>query len=183
MGIVHRAELRPSKLELLAEWLPGRDWFVAGSPIVRVSAFRFDDPDGEVGIETFIIGSGNATYHVPLTYRSGPLDDGEPVGELEHSALGHRWVYDGPSDPVYVDVTRTAIVNAERDVDMVLADGTPVPRLEWWGNATGTGAPAAAAARDLVVARALPAAAPADAPALTATWSGQETPLTLAWLA
>lgn len=182
MAVVHRAELRPSKLELLAAWLPGCAWFEDAGPIERVSAFRFDDPDGEVGLETFIIGSGTALFHVPLTYRSAPLDGGVLVGELQHSVLGPRWVYDGPSDPVYVQVIRDAIVDGAEDVDMVLDDGTPVPRLQWWARARGSGADATARLLPLHVARRLPASPPEGAPALTGSWAGQDAPLTLAWL-
>ena len=183
MAIVHRAQLTPSKLDLLAAWLPGCSW--CGAPaesIVRVSAFRFDDPAGEVGLETFIIGAGDRRFHVPLTYRGAPLDDGELVGTLEHSVLGPRWVYDGPSDPVYRDVVREAILTAGRDVDMILDDGTPVPRLEWWGEAVGTGGSDAQAAWDLVVARELPGAPAPDAPALIGRWLGSPEPSALAWL-
>lgn len=183
MAVVHRAELRPSKLELLATWLPGCTWFEDAGPIERISAFRFDDPDGEVGLETFIVGSGPMRFHVPLTYRGAPLDGGTLVGTMDHSVLGPRWVYDGPTDPVYVDVMRQAIVRGERDVDMVLDDGTQVPRLDWWATATGSGAEPAAAALDLVVARQIPAESPTHAPTMSASWLGQETPTVLAWLA
>ena len=138
----------------------------------RVAAFRFDDPAGEVGIETYIMRCGAGLFHVPMTYRGAPLEGGSLIGELEHSVLGHRWVYDGPSDPVYVAVTTSAIVNASRDVDMVLDDGTPVPRLEWWATAQGTGAAPESVARDLHLARRLPTEAPVDAPTLRATVVG-----------
>ena len=183
MAVVHRAELSPSKLELLAAWLPGCPWFEDEGPIERISAFRFDDPAGEVGVETFIVGSGPLRFHVPLTYRGAPLDGGALVGTMEHSVLGPRWVYDGPSDPVYVTVTRQAIITGARDVDMVLDDGTPVPRLDWWATAVGSGADATAQALELTVARRLPGDPPPDAPALTASWSGQEAAVALAWLA
>jgi hypothetical protein len=182
MAIVHRAELKPSKLELLAAWLPRCAWFAESGPIERVSAFRFDDPAGDVGIETFIVGSGPERYHVPLTYRSAPLADGGLVGTLDHSVLGPRWVYDGPSDPVYVSTVRDVIVDAARDVDMVLDDGTPVPRLEWWGSAAGSGAGPEARSLRLHVARHLPGDPPAGAPTLSATWRDQVAPLILAWL-
>lgn len=182
MAIVHRAELSPSKIELLAAWLPEQTWFDAAEPIERVSAFRFDDPAGEVGLETFIVGSGTARFHVPLTYRGAPMDHGRLVGTLEHSVLGTRWVYDGPTDPVYRAVIRDAIVSAAQDVDMVLDDGTPVPRLEWWARAVGSGATSDRATWDLGVARRVPGVAPAGAPTLSATWPGQETPAVLAWL-
>jgi len=183
MAVVHRAELRPSKLELLAAWLPGCAWFEEAGTIERVSAFRFDDPAGEVGLETFIVGSGSQRFHVPLTYRGAPLGGGTLVGTLEHSVLGPRWVYDGPSDPVYVDVTRQAIITGARDVDMVLDDGTQVPRLDWWATAAGSGADASASALGLHVARRLPADPPPHAPALQVSWPGQEAPAPVAWLA
>jgi hypothetical protein len=182
MAIVHRAELKPSKIELLAGWLPGCDWFADAGPIERVSAFRFDDPAGEVGLETFIVGSGDRRYHVPLSYRAAPLDGGVLVGTLEHSVLGLRWVYDGLSDPVYVTTVRDAIVDGTTDVDMVLDDGTPVPRLEWWASAVGSGAGPEARGLRLEAARSLPSDPPPSVPALTATWLGQESPVALAWL-
>jgi hypothetical protein len=182
MAIVHRAELTPSKIDLVNAWLRGQDWYTGDGAAERESAFRFDDPAGEVGIETFIVRCGDARFHVPLTYRSGPLDGGRLVGELEHSVLGHRWVYDGPSDPVYVAVVTSVIVAGGRDVDMVLDDGTPVPRLEWWATATGSGAARGQAAGTLRVARLLPADAPEDAPRLVASWSMQESPTVVAWL-
>lgn len=182
MAIVHRAELRPSKLELLAAWLPTQPWFDEDGAVERVAAFRFDDPAGEVGLETFIIGVGDRRFHVPLTYRGAPLGDGVLVGTMEHSVLGPRWVYYGPSDPVYVDVVRGAIVDAEQDVDMILDDGTPVPRLEWWATAAGSGAPDEQRDWDLEVARVLPATPPDGAATLAASWLGQDEPTVLAWL-
>ena len=139
MAIVHRAELKPTKLELLAAWLPTQAFFEDGGPIDRVATFRLDDPAGEDGVETFIVSSGDRLFHVPMTYRSSPVDDGVLIGEMEHSVLGHRFVYDGPSDPVYVAVTTEAIVTGAQDVDMFFADGTPVPRPEWVARAVGSG--------------------------------------------
>ena len=104
------------------------------------------------------------------------------VGELEHSALGHRWVYDGPTDGVYVATTTQTIVTGGHEVEMFLPDGTPVPRPHSAAAVVGTGVPDAAAAGELVVARSIPADAPADAPRLLANWPGQDTPLALAWL-
>ena len=43
MGIVYAAELRPSKIELMAAWLPKQAWFDGGEP-ERLGSFRFDDP-------------------------------------------------------------------------------------------------------------------------------------------
>lgn len=182
MAIVHRATLTPHKFELITSWLPAQPWFDDGGAIESVSAFRLDDPAGEVGIETFIVRSGAQLFHVPVTYRSAPLPGGVPVGELEHSALGHRWIYDGPRDDVYVSTTTVAITTAGREVEMFHPDGRPVPRPESAASVTGSGLTAGAAAGDLVIARTLPREAPAGAATLQATWSGQSTPVTLAWL-
>ena len=181
MAIVHRAELQPSKVELLEQWLPQQPWCDGAGDVARVAAFRFDDPAGEVGLETYIMRCGDGLFHVPMTYRGAPLEGATLIGELEHSVLGHRWVYDGPTDPVYVEVTRRAIIDGARDVDMVLDDGTPVPRLEWWASAEGSGADESAARLDLAVARVLPVDVPPGAPVLTASWLGHE-PTVLAWL-
>lgn len=114
MALLHRADLRPSKLELLAAWLPGRPWFPpdAGTGVERVAAYRFDDPAGAVGVETILVAAGDGqTYQVPLTYRGAPLPGGEAwlVGTTEHSVLGPRWVYDACGDPVYAAVLAQAI--------------------------------------------------------------------------
>src|SRR5215213_286445 len=109
MALLHQAELRPSKLELLAAWLPTREWhrgpLTAG--LTRVAAYRFDDPAGEVGIETMLVRAGNGPLvQAPLTYRGAPMEGAERwlIGTMEHSVLVSRWVYDGCGDPVYAAV-------------------------------------------------------------------------------
>lgn len=51
MALLHRAELKPTKLELLAAWLPGRPWYQRrdAADLVRVAGYRFDDPAGAFG--------------------------------------------------------------------------------------------------------------------------------------
>ncbi|HRA77098.1 MAG TPA: 1,4-alpha-glucan branching protein [Propionicimonas sp.] len=115
------ATLQPGKLELLAAWLPGQSWFegTAGD-LARVASFRFVDPDGEVGIETMLVKSGELTYQVPLTYRSEPLDEADSflVGTLEHSVLGKRWVYDAVGDPVYAAELFRVIHEGDTEADL-----------------------------------------------------------------
>lgn len=107
MAIIHHTTLTPTKMELLSGWLPTRPWYLgttgAAEP-VKVGGFRLDDPDGEVGIEFMVVTDEAVTYHVPLSYRSSPLDgaDDALVGTTEHGVLGKRWVYDGTRDPVLV---------------------------------------------------------------------------------
>ena len=133
MALLHRATVSPSKLELLTDWLPGRSWFPAGLPLERVGSFRFDDPAGQVGVETLLVAAGDGTLlQVPLTYRNAPVDGLERhlVGTAEHSVLGRRWVYDGCADPVWAATLATAVLTggtqAEELVDT--GDGAPAPR-------------------------------------------------------
>lgn len=111
MAFIHHTTMTPTKLELLASWLPSRPWYAndAGMPrLTKAGGFRLDDPDGEVGLEfmaaTDDSGDQPVTYHVPLSYRGAPLAGGEGalIGTSEHGVLGKRWVYDGSRDPVLV---------------------------------------------------------------------------------
>jgi hypothetical protein len=113
MALLHDATLVPSKLELLTAWLPGRSWFTGDAELQRMGAYRFDDPAGEVGVETFLVSAGGDTvFQVPLTYRGAALPgkDDFLLGTTEHSVLGTRWVYDGCADPVWAAALATAIL-------------------------------------------------------------------------
>jgi hypothetical protein len=112
MAVIHRTQLKPTKLELLTAWLPSRPWYRGGTgtpQLSRAGGFRLDDPRGEVGIEFLVVtdtsGAEPATYLVPLTYRGAPLHGAEHalVGTMEHGVLGPRWAYDGCHDPVLLD--------------------------------------------------------------------------------
>ncbi|GLX53051.1 hypothetical protein Shyhy01_60010 [Streptomyces hygroscopicus subsp. hygroscopicus] len=111
MAVIHHTTLTPSKVELLAEWLPGRPWYRGGpgTPALEKSGgFRLDDPEGEVGIEIMVATDTTSpertAYLVPLSYRGAPLEGAEHalVGTMEHGVLGKRWAYDGLCDPVLV---------------------------------------------------------------------------------
>jgi len=111
VSIIYRTTLTPSKLELIAAWLPTRSWYrlTGRAPeLVKAGGFRLEDPEGEVGIEFMVVTdeSGNqpTTYHVPMTYRGALLEgaEGALIGTMEHGVLGQRWAYDGTRDPVLV---------------------------------------------------------------------------------
>jgi Maltokinase N-terminal cap domain len=145
MAILHKATLVPSKLELIASHLPHQPWFVPGDVAgpVLLGAYRFDDPDGEVGLETHIVGHGNAIYQVPLSYRGAPLPGAERwlIGTMEHSVLGRRWVYDACADPVYVTALATAILTGQQEAaQFVEMDGKLEPRPST-AKVSGSGAP------------------------------------------
>ena len=84
---------------------PTRPWGpAAATPIEVIGSYRFDDPDGRVGMETHLVTAGGVLLQVPLTYRDEPLDgaDDALITEMQHSVLGTRWVYDGLRDPLFV---------------------------------------------------------------------------------
>jgi hypothetical protein len=104
------ATLVPHFREFLPEWLSRQEWYIgSGIPtLTPVGYFRFEDPDGEVGIETHLLRDASVLYQIPMTYRGAPLTDplpgvtGDPlIATSEHSVLGTRWFYDGAADPVW----------------------------------------------------------------------------------
>ena len=115
------ASITPSKLDAVQAWIGEQRWYTSkgsgqGPALARVGSYRFQDPEGEVGIETLLVKDTAAEppvlYQVPLTYRAAPLEGGEHalVATVEHSVLGTRYVYDAPHDPVYVaELVRTIV--------------------------------------------------------------------------
>lgn len=137
MAVIHRTTLAPTKLELLAEWLPTRPWYV-GSPrpeLDRSGGFRLDDPQGEVGMELMVVtdtsGDGPTAYFVPLTYRGAALDGAQDalVGTTEHGVLGKRWVYDGFHDPV-LTAQLLALLDGRAEPQAQSVSDTPDPTIE-----------------------------------------------------
>ncbi|MFV0406494.1 MAG: maltokinase N-terminal cap-like domain-containing protein [Propioniciclava sp.] len=123
------ATLTPSKLDLLAGWLPGQSWFRGEvSDLERVAFFRFTDPDGEVGLDCMIIASAGETYHIPVSWRAEPLAEGELIGTLEHSLLGTRYCYSANTDPVYVSELIRIIREGDTAADILPAGSDqPLP--------------------------------------------------------
>src|SRR6476659_4368350 len=105
MALFHRATITPTKAELIADWAPTQPWGPsAAGPVDVIGSYRFDDPNGRVGMETHLVAAEGALLQVPLTYRDEPLAgaEGALITEMQHSVLGTRWVYDGLRDPRFV---------------------------------------------------------------------------------
>ncbi len=203
MALIHRATISPTKAELLREWVPAQPW--GGADVELVGAYRFDDPDGEVGIETHVLATGDGRFlQAPLTYRGAPLAgaDASLICTMEHSVLGRRWIYDATRDPVYAHVLASVLLAGVGQA-AELVEGSDVPR-EPTVRVTASGAPAGvvpplggvSASSDgeatvltsgdlrLVVRRRLDrdATATDHRSTLTGTWSGTDEPVVLAYV-
>jgi hypothetical protein len=152
-------------------------------------------------METFVAEAAGVRYLVPLTYRDAPLDgsDDALVGEMEHSALGTRWVYDGLHDPTYVvslaATTMTgqgeAIGLAEHDGRWYIAPakvrisgggwGLERVPVDGWETAVDDGSTVTLRndRLELIVHR-TPQVGPRPPIGLVATWDGQPDPVVVA---
>jgi Maltokinase N-terminal cap domain len=207
VALLYAAQIVPSKLEVIAGWLPGQDWW-SGDPsaIETVGAYRFDDPAGAVGIETHLVRAGSGPIvQVPLTYRDAPigLPSGAFICTMKHTVLGTRWIYDGCFDPVFAAALATAILTGgtqasqqieidgelvEREPSVrVVGSGTPgsaVPQLAPFDTRTVDGLTTlSSAALELLLRRVLgplPTSAQGRQFSLTGTWTGAREPELLA---
>ena len=204
MALFHAATITPTKAELIARWAPTRPWGPsAADPVEVIGSYRFDDPDGRVGLETHLVVAGGAVLQVPLTYRDQPLEGAADalISEMEHSVLGTRWVYDGLRDPRLVvllaGVTMTgqgeALGMAQYDGRWYIAPsnvrihggGWSQERVPVDGFELRSDDATASVLRndrfELTVFR-RPVAGPRPPIGLTATWDGQRDPVVLAEL-
>lgn len=147
MALMHQTTMAPSKLELLAAWLPSQPWFSGDvSALESLGGFRLDDPAGEVGLEGMLLTAGDDTvYYVPLSYRGAPLEGGEDflVGTSEHGVLGTRWISDAAGDPVYRQVIASIIAGGGRQAEEFVQDASgnrvlrePAVRVQGTGRST-----------------------------------------------
>lgn len=142
MALLYAAQLSPTKPELIAAWLPSSPYYPGDAPTIEpIGAFRFDDPDGEVGIEVHLVRDADGTlYQVPLTYRAAPLPGARAAGETDHSVLGHRYVYDATTDPVFVQQLLDAVLRGGREADRFEhVEGGEPRKLDNATHAWGTG--------------------------------------------
>ena len=204
MALIHDAQVTPTKLEALTGWAPGRAW-AAGldtSALTQVGAYRFDDPDGEVGIETLLVRTADGVVlQVPLTYRGAPLAGAEHalVAIMEHSVLGSRWIYDGCADPVCVRALVAAVLTGGHEAELEYDSGAGIERRQPTVRVSGSGSAGAdvppidavsavdgpnatvveAGGRTVTVRRRLDGLVDATGERLHGTWSGQDEPLVL----
>ncbi len=149
MALLYDAVLRPSKSEIITAWAPAQPWFIgdAAAEVLGVASFRFDDPNGAVGVETLLVRFGSGPLlQVPLTYRGAPLSGGEDwlVGTMSHSVLGDRWVYDATGDPVYLAaVAATALTGGQQADQFEQGDDELIP-VAPTATVHGSGTPGAA---------------------------------------
>jgi hypothetical protein len=142
MAVLHDATITPSKLQILQDWVPTRPWAADAGDLERVGTFRFDDPHGEVGIETFLLRAGDRLLQVPLTYRGHPLPgaDHHLIATAQHSVLGTRWVYDGCGDPVWATATVSAVLTGGEQARQFRQVGEELVPVESTVTVSGSGA-------------------------------------------
>ncbi|MFD4439598.1 1,4-alpha-glucan branching protein [Nocardia sp. NPDC058519] len=131
MAVIHQTTVTPAKLDIVAAWLPSRQWYQGAIPqIHKAGGFRLDDPAGEVGIEFMLFvddsGADQVLYQVPLTYRGAPLPGGDSalLGTAEHGVLGRRWIYDATRDPVAIGAIGALLTGRTRAQAQSLSDTT-----------------------------------------------------------
>jgi hypothetical protein len=172
MAILYDATLTPGKRDLVKGWLPSRSWFDGDLHRKPHASFRFDDPEGQVGVECFLFGpepssepssepgsepsseplsepsseSGPdaSTLLVPMSYRGAPLEGAEEhlIGTTQHSVLGQRWVYDGCADPVAVSAILTAITTGGHEAELTMEEDGRTVRFDPTCSVRGSGSSA-----------------------------------------
>jgi len=206
MAVHHPATIVPGKLELLAAWVPHQPWLGSAdtSTLTRLGSYRFDDPGGEVGVETHLLGTADGqVLQVPLTYRGTPRTGAEHslITTMTHTVLGDRWIYDGCNDPVYLAALIRTILTGGREADVYAATEAGLVLEPATTHVRGSGGSAYAEASAvtapavshrgtttaievgirLTLQRVLDITrTSAQDPALRGTWPGQETPVVLA---
>lgn len=189
MADIYAAQLNPGKLDVVTDWVAKQDWAaeldLAANPLETVTAYRFDDPAGEVGIEIHIVKSGDQLLQVPLTYRGEPLEGADEafVANMDHSVLGKRWVYAGMGDPLFRQRLDHIIATASTAAKQyrVDAEGNRGEEITAVAHAFGTGP--LPGAGDVEILYRLSPESPAeksDAGLLLGRWDGQDTNVVLA---
>jgi Maltokinase N-terminal cap domain len=174
MAVLHRATIAPTKREIAVSWLD-RQLLGGAGDLEMMAAYRLDDPAGEVGIEGLLVRRSGSVFHLPVTYRGAPLDGAEDflVSTMEHSVLGHRWVYDAAGDPVALACYAAALAGQQEQAVFELWDGgTRVDVRPHTVTLTASGAGPAGGEVRLLREPGDPAGQVADGQRLVASWAG-----------
>jgi hypothetical protein len=144
VALLYQATLTPSKIELLQAWVPHQPWLgeADATTVEAVGAYRFDDPDGEVGMETHLLRTADGQIlQVPVTYRGSPVAgaDSSLIATMQHSVLGERWVYDACGDPVYVRALATAVLSGGTQAELDVVTDTGLERRQATTRVSGSG--------------------------------------------
>jgi hypothetical protein len=124
MAILHRATVTPSKRDLVEMWLDEQPWGGSGE-IEMIGSYRFDDPEGAVGVEALLVLRSGRQLHVPMTYRGAPLGGAKRhlMGTMDHSVLGTRWIYEAAGDPVAMACFTRALAGQQDQATLELYEG------------------------------------------------------------
>ena len=124
MAVLHRATVQPSKQELVEAWLDRQSWGGSGE-LQTIGSYRFDDPQGAVGVEAILVRRQGRVLQVPMTYRGAPLAgaDEHLMATMDHSVLGMRWVYEAARDPVAVGCFSRALAGQQEQATLDVYDG------------------------------------------------------------
>jgi hypothetical protein len=144
VALLYKATLTPSKIELLQTWVPKQPWLgdVDPTTVEAVGSYRFDDPAGEVGMETHLLrGAEGQILQVPVTYRGSPMAGADSllIGTMQHSVLGERWVYDACGDPVYVRALATVVLSGGAHAELDVVTDAGQVRLDATTQVSGSG--------------------------------------------
>jgi hypothetical protein len=144
VALLYKATLTPSKIELLGTWIPKQPWLgdVDATAVEAVGSYRFDDPGGEVGMETHLLRVAEGQIlQVPVTYRGSPMPGADSllIGTMQHSVLGERWVYDACGDPVYVSALATVILGGGTHAELDVVTDAGQVRLDATTQVSGSG--------------------------------------------
>jgi hypothetical protein len=146
VALLYQATLNPTKIELLEGWIRHQAWLGDAdvTTVEAVGAYRFDDPEGDVGIETHLLRTADGQiFQVPVTYRGSPLPGSESllIDTTQHSVLGERWVYDACGDPVYVRALATAVLSGGTQAELDVVTDTGQERRQATTRVSGSGSP------------------------------------------
>jgi len=144
VALLYKATLTPTKIELLQTWAPKQPWLgdVDTTTVEAVGSYRFDDPDGEVGMETHLLrGADGHILQVPVTYRGAPMAGADSllIGTMQHSVLGERWMYDACGDPVYVRALATVVLSGGTHAQLDVVTDAGQVRLDATTQVSGSG--------------------------------------------